>query len=367
MHGQTLIQCRVANELSAADRAEIDRVANHAGIQGMHATTGLVNAICSGYRFDVHWITAARNDQMLATLPLVFQKTFLFGRYLVSLPYLNWGGIAVDDSAGLENGEAAKIRISLVDRAIELAEQLKVKFLELRHEQPVEHERLSSKGANKCQMRMSIAEGTEHAFARCRSTVRTQVRKGDKQEFVLDFGGAELIEDYYRVFATNMRDLGTPVFSKQLFIQFAEQMGDRAELCVVKKSQQPIACALVFHHPACGNIGGLTEVPSASALRSARKTAVNTWMYWQIIQRAIERGSQTFDFGRSTPQESTYDFKRKWGAEPSPIGWQRFSSDESVDEVRPDNPKYSKAIETWQKLPLGLANLLGPSIVRGIP
>jgi hypothetical protein len=112
---------------------------------------------------------------------------------------------------------------------------------------------------------------------------------------------------------------------------------------------------------------GISEVPSASALREYRPTNANMLMYWHLLQRTIERGHRLFDFGRSSPDSSTYRFKQQWGAEPVPAQWQYYLREGSMDDMRPDRPRYRRLSRIWQRLPLALTRLLGPWIVRGIP
>jgi serine/alanine adding enzyme len=90
-------------------------------------------------------------------------------------------------------------------------------------------------------------------------------------------------------------------------------------------------------------------------------------LYWQLLSRAIERGQQTFDFGRSSEGSGTFKFKQQWGAQVSPAVWQYYVRKGSARAMRPDNGKFGLAIRLWQKLPLWLANAAGPTIVRGIP
>jgi FemAB-related protein (PEP-CTERM system-associated) len=158
-----------------------------------------------------------------------------------------------------------------------------------------------------------------------------------------------------------MRDLGTPVFGKKLFSAILQGFREEAEICVVRDGNRPIAAALLIHGP------HTTEVPSASSLREENSRNPNMLMYYHLLTRAIECGQTEFDFGRSTPDGPTYKFKKQWGAEPVPANWQYYVRRGDVGEVRPNNPKYKLMIRTWQRLPLWVANCLGPHIVRGIP
>jgi hypothetical protein len=146
--------------------------------------------------------------QMLGFLPLALVQSPLFGRFLVSLPYLNSGGVCSS------HPEAA---IALVDRAVELADELDVKHLELRHEVPIEHPKLTVSRTDKVHMRLALPESPEALMKSYKSKLRSQVKKTSENPFELVFGGEELLIDFYNVFATNMRDLGTPVTPKDSF------------------------------------------------------------------------------------------------------------------------------------------------------
>src|SRR5262249_12227691 len=145
-----------------------------------------------------------------------------------------------------------------------------------------------------------------------------QVKKGRKHNLSVVWGNVDILDDFYAVFSRNMRDLGTPVYSRRLFASALEEFPDRAELCVVRDGQQPLAAALLLHG------WGVTEVPSASSLRTHNNTCANMLMYYHLLARAVERGQDVFDFGRSTPQGGTYRFKEQWGARPAGSEWQSY-------------------------------------------
>jgi serine/alanine adding enzyme len=285
-------------------------------------------------------------------LPLAFVNSLLFGRYLVSLPYLNSGGAVADDAA---------TRQRLIDRAVELADQLRVRHLELRHEQPVEHAALTERLTSKVHMRLALPSFPGPLWEGLPSKVRNQVRKAEKNGLTVEWGGAELLPTFYRVFAENMRDLGTPVYGQELFGAVLGLLSGKAELCVVNLGSQPVAASLLLHGR------GVSEVPSASSLRKFNSTCANMLMYWHLLERAVQREQTVFDFGRSTVEGNTYKFKKQWGAQPEPAVWQYYRRSGDGAAVRPDNPKYQRLIRIWQKLPVRLTRWIGPSIVRGIP
>jgi serine/alanine adding enzyme len=294
---------------------------------------------------------AVRDGQTVGYLPLSFIRSVLFGRFLVSLPYLNTAGVhAVDDAA----------RGALIENAANLAGELDVRHLELRHEQPISHPLLNGTRSNKVHMRLDLPDFPGPLWERFPAKVRNQVRKGEKSGLSVHWGGLNLLNEFYAVFSTNMRDLGTPVYSRRLFQSVLRYLAGDAELCIVRQGPTPVAGALLVHGK------GITEVPSASALREYNSLCPNMLMYWHLLDRAIQRGQSVFDFGRATKDGNTYKFKKQWGAVESPAVWQYRLKGNAAD-LRADNPKYGRFIRLWQRLPVPVTRLIGPPIVRGIP
>lgn len=311
-----------------------------------------LNVLREGLHHEPHLLEAHEGERPLGLLPLAFVKSRLFGSFLVSLPYLNWAGVVADRSDVAE---------ALIDRAVGLADELDADHLELRHERELAHRSLTERLDSKANMRLSVRDGVDAVWNQLKSVVRTQIRKGQNQGFVIEWGALALLDDFYGVFAQNMRDLGTPVYGKALFRSALLALHPDAELCVVRLAGRPVAGALAVHGR------GITEVPSASVERQYRSTAANSFMYWELIRRAIDRGQHTFDFGRSTIDSGTYAFKRKWGATPEPAVWQYYRRRGRVADIRPDGGKYDRMIEVWKRIPVPITRLIGPWIVRGIP
>jgi FemAB-related protein (PEP-CTERM system-associated) len=299
------------------------------------------------YRLEV-----TQGDDLLGVLPLAFVRSRLFGKFLVSLPYLNYGGILTEDP---------KVGGLLVDGAIGLAEQLDVRYLELRHERTMAIEGLINRPGVKVHMRRDLPPSSDTLWQDLKSTVRNQIRKGRKGGFTIVWGGEERLSEFYEVFSHNMRDLGTPVYGRSLFRSVLRTFPERAEICVVRDGPRAVAAALIL------NGWGVTEVPSAGLLRSHRKSCANMLMYWSLLERAVELGQEVFDFGRSSPNSPTFQFKKQWGAHPHPAIWQYYLRRGQVGDMRPDNPRYSRAIGLWRRLPVPLTRWIGPSIVQGIP
>lgn len=290
-------------------------------------------------------------------LPLALVCSRLFGRFLVSLPYLNRAGIVAADRV---------VRQGLLAEATKLADRFGVRYLELRHHaHALEHPAISHNRDEKHRMVLDLPGRPEALWSAYNAKVRNQIRKGDKAGLTIRLGSHDLLDDFYGVFSTNMRDLGTPVYPRCLFASILDTFGGSAELVVVNHDGAPVAGALLIHGRSAGV--GESQVPSASSLRAASHTNANMWMYHKMLERAVGRGSSCFDFGRSSPDSGTYKFKRQWGAQPLATTWQYYLRYGDVGAVRPDNPKYQRRIAAWQKLPVWVTRLVGPRIVRGIP
>jgi FemAB-related protein (PEP-CTERM system-associated) len=313
---------------------------------------GWLTVLERGLQHTAYALDATENGATVGYLPLAYVRSFLFGRFLVSLPYLNSSGVRANDEV---------TRQGLIDAAVQLADRLKVRYLELRHEAPVVHPALTGKLTSKVHLRLALPSFVGPLWEGLPAKVRNQVRKGEKSGLTVHWGGVELLDDFYSVFCRNMRDLGTPVYGYGLFGSILAQFPQAAELCVLRAGREAAAAALVLHGK------GVSEVPSASCLREYNASCANMLMYWNLLDRAVQRAQAVFDFGRSTVDAGTYKFKKQWGAEPEPATWQYYLRTGSTTEMRPDNPRYQRWIRIWQRLPVGLTRLIGPPIVRGIP
>lgn len=305
-----------------------------------------------GLRQRPHCLVARRDGNVVGALPLVEVRSPLFGKHLVSLPYINLAGVI---------SREPEVAGSLIEKAVELADELRVRHLELRHQERVEHPKLTHEMTSKIRMVLELPGTVEEARKALKASVRNQIKKGEQQGFDVAWGGNGLLNDFYRIFARNMRDLGTPVFPKRLFSAILDSFGERAEICRVSLNGNPVSAAILVHGD------GMTEVPSASALREFNKQNANMFMYWQLLKRSVERGQVSFDFGRTTEGSGPHRFKKQWKAKPIPCVWQYYVREGDPTAMRPDNSKFSRMIQLWKKLPVWLTRIVGPPIVRGIP
>jgi serine/alanine adding enzyme len=307
----------------------------------------------SRLRHEPWFIWTERGGKLTGSLPLMHIRGPLFGSYLVSQPYLNSGGVLSADP----DTEA-----ELISRAIELADELDVRRLELRHEREVSHSGLNGMSTEKVHMRLPLPATTDALWDSLKSKVRSQIRKPlNDASLQVSFGRMSEVDHFYTVFCHNMRDLGTPPFSRGLFSGMLEQFADESEICTVRMNGRPIASGFLLHGP------GTTMIPSASSLRAFNSTSCNMLMYWHALSRSIERGQKCFDFGRSSSGSGTYRFKKQFGSEESPAVWQYYNRRGAADDMRPGSGRFDQFIRVWKRLPVWLTRLAGPEIVRGIP
>lgn len=305
-----------------------------------------------GMRQQPSALSAWRDGQVVGWLPLVETNSLLFGRHVVSLPYVNEAGVLAEERA---------VSDELIEQAGALARQRRARFVELRNATSCACPRLTAVRSDKLRMSRSLPGQTDALWNSIPSKVRNQVRKGRSAGLSVRWGGAELLDAFHNVFTINMRDLGSPAYGQRHFAAMLSHLGRDAELCVVELDGRAIAGAILTH------FRRTTEVPSASALRRYNHTCVNMLMYWHLLERAIERGSEVFDFGRSSIDSGTYRFKHQWGADGTPMGWQHLTLRRKAAPVTRDTGNLSRAVELWRRLPLWVTRIAGPALVRGIP
>ncbi|MBA4141472.1 MAG: FemAB family PEP-CTERM system-associated protein [Nitrosospira sp.] len=295
------------------------------------------------------WFLYAESDgKIQGVLPLAQIKSRLFGHSLSSLPFCVYGGIAAISEPARE----------ILDRAAQtLASQLHVGYLEYRNS-TLHHPEWPMKDLY-VTFRKEMASEPEQNMQAIPRKQRAMVRKGIKAglESVVD----EDTERFFSAYSASVHRLGTPVLSRRYFRLLKEIFADDCELMIITKKGRTVSAVMSFYFreevlPYYG--GGTSE---------AREVAGNDFMYWELMRRACEKGYRTFDFGRSKRNTGSFDFKKNWGFEPQPLYYEyQLHGAKAMPDHNPLNPKYRMFIKAWQKLPLSVANLLGPHIVRNL-
>lgn len=293
---------------------------------------------------------AARADGVLTgVLPLVRVRSALFGHYLVSMPFVNYGGPL---------GEPGAVR-ALGAEAARLADAGGARLLELRSttalpvELPVSHRKVT--------VVLDLPKDGDALMKAFPAKLRSQVRRPEKEGVTFRFGREQVVP-FFHVFARHMRDLGTPTQGRALFEAISQAFPDDAWFGCAWLGTRPIAAGAGFRW------GQEFEMTWASALAEFNRTSANMGLYRAFMERAILEGCTRFNFGRCTPGSGTHRFKLQWGGRDEPLWWyQHAPGGATASTPSPDQGAFSWGPRLWKRLPVPVATMLGPRIVRFIP
>jgi serine/alanine adding enzyme len=300
------------------------------------------------------WYLAARGDDggLRGVLPLVEQSSLLFGRNLTSVPFFTYGGI-------LATGQEAPR--ALAEAAEALRGRRRAGHVELRHTLAMPELQLPHR-MDKVSMVLALPDSTDQLQKQLGAKLRSQIRRPERESIQVQWGGAELLPQFYGVFAPAMHGLGTPVYPLQFFYCALEGFGDKARVVLLRMAGEVHAAAILLRHPAT------CEVPWAAASPEGKQKSLNMRMYWELLLQTLSDGRREFDFGRSTIDSGTYKFKAQWGAVARQLYWHYCMPEgRALPMLNQSNPKFAIAARLWSRMPLWCANLLGPRIARSLP
>ncbi|MEE4109753.1 MAG: FemAB family XrtA/PEP-CTERM system-associated protein [Halieaceae bacterium] len=320
-----------------------------------------------------HFLLAERDGEVVGVLPLAEVRSRLFGHKLSGLPFCVYGGIVAT---------SAEAAAALRERACDLARELGVEALELRNPAP------SDSGWPVKNLYFTFRKNFESDNARNLKAIpnrqRAMLRKGLKDGlYAEEDSGTERI---YRVYSESVRNLGTPVFGRRYLDILREEFGSGCRVLMIRQTPDasPVAgtddAALVAGVD--GSAGGGEDVAGVlsfyfrgevlpyyggSVSRARAIRGCNHFMYWELLRRSVEEGILGFDFGRSKHDTGPFEFKKHFGFEPVALPYEYFLvGTDTVPDVNPNNPKYRLLVDTWRRLPLPLANLMGPPLARSL-
>jgi len=297
---------------------------------------------------------AERDGMIVGVLPLAQMKTRLFGNTLVSTPFCVYGGPLAGD---------AETTAALAAHAEALRARSGASAVELRLRDPVDDGRLAGDWLTRSDLyvtfRKPIVANDDANLKAIPRKQRAMVRKGIQHGLVsvVDRDADTL----HRIYAESVRNLGTPVFARRYFHTLLSVFRDCADVVTVMDNGIPVAAVLNFYFrdEVLPYYGGGTQ--------AARRVAGNDFMYWEVLRRAAARGGRLFDFGRSKVGTGAFAFKHNWGFTPTPLPYRySLAPGAAIPDHNPLNPKYRLFIAAWKRLPLPIANLIGPPIVRGL-
>jgi FemAB-related protein (PEP-CTERM system-associated) len=295
-----------------------------------------------------HYLLAERDGVVTGVLPLTHIRSALFGASLISNAFAVYGGpVAADEES----------RRALDAAAARLMTELNVPTLEMRDR--TDRADWHTRSGLYATFRKTILPSPDANLKVVPRKQRAMIRKGMQNG--LRSAVDTDTERLYWIYAESVRNLGTPVFAKSYFRILHEEFSECCDIITVTAAERAVAAVLNFYFrdqvlPFYG--GGV---------RAARSLAANDFMYWEVMRRACERGYRIFDFGRSKTGTGAHAFKRNWGFEPTPLDYQFLTAaGRRAPELNPLNPKFRLLVAGWKRLPLPLANRIGPMIVKGI-
>lgn len=306
-----------------------------------------------GYGLEPLYLAARDADGRLAgVLPLVRFRTLAGRRELVSMPFLDTGGVLARDEAA----EAA-----LVEAALAEARAWRAGVVELRQATPL-RSRGDAPAAARVNLVLALPEDEEALWGALSAKVRNQTRKATREGLRLADGSetAAQVEAFYAPFRVNMRDLGSPVHGVRFYRAIAQAFGSRVRFVVAEHAGRPVGGLVALH------AAGRVTVPWASTLRSERSRCPNNLIYWEALRWAVAKRARAFDFGRSPPGSGTHRFKLGWGAREEPLHWLRLDASGAALPAAPahEGSTLRRASTLWSRMPVALASWLGPPLRR---
>ena len=312
------------------------------------------NVLAQAFRHTPHYLMAEQDGSVVGVLPLAQVKTRLFGHSLMSAPFCVYGGpLATSAEAATALAEAADAAMKQVGAPV----------MEWRLRDPLPDSWLPGEWATRDDLYVTFRKPiTANDDANMKAIPRKQramVRKGIDRGLAARNGRD--VDTLHRIYAESVRNLGTPVFPRRYFQILADTFGDDMDVIVVEDAGTPVSAVMNFYDR--GEVlpyyGGGTA--------TARQVAGHDYLYWAVLKHAAARGCTGFDFGRSKLGTGSFSFKKNWGFTPTPLMHRfRLAPGAAIPDHNPLNPKYRLFIAAWKRLPLPVANLVGPHIVRGV-
>jgi FemAB-related protein (PEP-CTERM system-associated) len=309
-------------------------------------------ALAEIFGLEVYYVEAAASRHWLVgALPLIRQNSLLFGDRLVSLPFVNYGGPLAENES---------VRAALLDRTVELGRSLGVSQIELRDLTPPP--RGWTCHTDKATLKLALPRTVDALLKGFGSKLRSQIKRAERDPYEVLVGGIERVDDFYPVFAEVMHELGTPVYPRRFFTELLRRFPTSCSIVVLRRKASSVAGAVLVHH------GKKTlEIPWAATIAAEKPRATNMLLYSEVLKLGVQQGYETFDFGRSTVDSGPYRFKLQWGAQPIPLYWGLWPKRESIPARGSRSTMRTAATRLWARLPLSLANRLGPLISPGLP
>ena len=344
-----MLTLRTLDPASARDVADWDSFVDACPEASFFHRSAWQTIVRDVFRHRTHYLFAERGGAIEGVLPLAEVKSLLFGHSLVALPFAVYGGIAAS---------TAEARALLENAADALARRLGVSHLEYRNvgahhaDWPTQDLYVT--------FRKAIDADDEANMLAIPRKQRAMVRKGIANGLSSDIDST--VDRFFALYSDNVHRHGTPAMPKRYFEALLRTFGKDCEVLTVSAPDgRPLSSVLSFYFR--------DEVLPyyAGDDESARSLAGNDFKYWELMRRSAARGVRVFDYGRSKRGTGSFSFKKNWGFEPTPLHYEyRLYKRDSVPQNNPSNAKFKLFIAAWRRLPIGVANAIGPHIVRNL-
>lgn len=327
-------------------------LAEHPGATVFHRPVWL-RAVEQGTGNEALALVLEQGGVLVGYLPLTLVHSPIFGRVLASSGFAVGGGVLV-----AEGVDAMPLFAALE----ELGQRHHCPSVELRGGPlPEGREGWTIRTQSHSGFMRPLADDDEAELLTIPRKQRAEVRKGLANDFEVVTGSQPLTAEHYHVYATSVRNLGTPVFPRALFRAVLDHFGDDADILTIRHDGQAVASVLSLYHR------GAVMPYWGGGTWAARGLRANDRMYFELMRHARARGCTHFDFGRSKMNSGAHDFKRNWGFEPAPLSYGVYTAPGAPRrDADPTSAAHSRRIDLWKKLPLPVANLIGPWIARGL-
>lgn len=304
-----------------------------------------------GFGHETFYLAAVDGSEVRGIFPLVLLRSRIFGKILCSMPFVNLGGpCAADESA----------MTALMREASAILGETQARFLEVRSRSPLATARPPS--THKVSMTVALAPDPATVWNAFTPKHRKNIRHATNHGYRTVIGGAELLDDFYRILSDSWRSLGTPLYAKTYFDEIMRVFEDSIAIFLVLKDDEAVGTALCGHHRS------VAEGMWAGTASKYRGSDSNYVLYWDMIRHYCEAGFAKFHLGRSTADSGAEAFKKKWLASTTQLYWHYIAGASGrIPQLSVQNPKFQLAIKTWRHLPLSLTRRIGPVISKGIP
>jgi FemAB-related protein (PEP-CTERM system-associated) len=307
---------------------------------------GWKDVIERSFGHTTYYVLAEDGGTIKGILPMVLIGHPFFGKSLVSMPFLNCGGVCADTK---------EAECLLLDEAIRITKKENVDYLELRQTEKIDSNLITRD--DKVAMVVKLEPDSERLWGGLTPKLRQTIRKAEKAGLQVKVGKEENLEDFYEIFSANMKELGSPVYGRSFFGNTLSDLKDEMLIFVVTHKEKAVGAACV------GFFKDSIEGFWASSLREYFRLNPNEYLYWKQLEYGCQNGYSFFNLGRSTKDSGSFRFKQKFGADMKQLYWQYYlNKTKQIPEMDPTALKYKIAVGVWRRLPLSVTRTVGPQI-----